>query len=204
MEKYEISRASLGRIPAYLNYLDSLDRDTVTISATAIAKALGLGEVQVRKDLALFCKSGKPKIGYPAEELQKDLRHALGCENGNAVLIGAGQLGRALLEYSGFEAYGTTVLAGFDTAVQEETHLPSGKSILPAGELETFCKAHDVRIGVITTPPASAQSVLDRLHACGVKLILCFAPVRLKAPADTVVQYVNLALSLAHLKTQSR
>ncbi len=198
-ESCGISKATLGRVPQYLEYVDSLPQDVEHISATRIAAELGLGEVQVRKDLAALCKKGRPRIGYDRTELRDSLRDFLTAQNDAAVIVGAGKLGKALLEYSGFDIYGIRMAAAFDTNVTDETELPSGKRILPIGMLEPFCRAHRVRIGVITTPAASAQTTLNRLCACGIRRIWCFAPCRLYTPADTIVQYEDLALSLAHL-----
>ena len=195
----KVSRATIGRIPLYLRYLKNADPTLENISATALAKALDLGEVQVRKDLAALCKKGRPRIGYDRTELRNSLRDFLTAQNDAAVIVGAGRLGKALLEYSGFDIYGIRMAAAFDTNVTDETELPSGKRILPIGMLEPFCRAHRVRIGVITTPAASAQTTLNRLCACGIRRIWCFAPCRLYTPADTIVQYEDLALSLAHL-----
>lgn len=117
MKESDVSRATLGRIPAYLEYVRGLSPQTHTVSATNIAKGLGLGEVQVRKDLGVLCGSGKPKVGYVTEELIKSLESFLGCSDGGTVIIGAGKLGRALLDYGGFEKFGMSVLAAFDVNV---------------------------------------------------------------------------------------
>ena len=103
MNGYSISKATLGRLPQYLQYLNDLPLcDGGTISATAIAKGLSLGEVQVRKDLAAVSGAGKPKIGYNITELIGDIERHLGShELTNAVLVGAGKLGKALLDYGG-------------------------------------------------------------------------------------------------------
>ena len=130
MNGYSIPKATLGRLPQYLEYLRSLPEIRRTISATAIAKALSLGDVQVRKDLAAVCDAGKPKIGYETDKLINDIENHLGYERlTNAVLVGAGKLGRALLDYDGFEDFGVRIIAGFDC---NETALKKGaKDILP-------------------------------------------------------------------------
>ena len=102
----DISRATLGRIPAYLRYLKNLPPCVQTISATVIARELGLGEVQVRKDLGALCGTGKPKIGYVCAELIDSLEGCLRSDDGGTVIVGAGKLGRALLDYGGFAAAG--------------------------------------------------------------------------------------------------
>ena len=124
MNGYFIPKATLGRLPQYLEYLRSLPEIRRTISATAIAKALSLGDVQVRKDLA--------------------------------AVSGAGKLCRALLDYDGFEAFGVKIIAGFGC---NEIALKKGaKEILPIRDIGTYCREHDVKLGIITVGQGSAQS----------------------------------------------
>ena len=125
MERKEISKSVLKRLPGYLAYLKGMPDDAAPyISATALANALGMGEVQVRKDLAMVSDGGRPKIGYLRESLIDDIEQFLGYDNTtDAVIIGAGKLGQALLDYSGFAAYGLNIVAAFDvkpTADQTE------------------------------------------------------------------------------------
>lgn len=202
MREADVSRATLGRIPTYLKYLKSLPQHRKNISATAISKELGLGEVQVRKDLGTLCGSGKPKIGYRTEELISSLERFLCYKNGGTVIIGAGKLGRALLDYGVFSDYGLDIMAAFDIKVTEEEKSASGKRILPVHDFPDFCKNHDVKIGIIAVPPESAQEVCNLLYENGVKAMWCFAPCQLYKPADAIIQYENMALSLAHLKMQ--
>ena len=203
MNGYSIPKATLGRLPQYLEYLRSLPEIRRTISATAIAKALSLGDVQVRKDLAAVSGAGKPKVGYETDKLIADIEGHLGYERlTNAVLVGAGKLGRALLDYDGFEDFGIRILAGFDC---NKTALQVGKNakeILPISDIEKFCAEHNVKIGIITVGQGSAQDVCDRLVACGIKAIWNFAPCALSVPGDVVLKQENLALSLAHLNSQ--
>jgi redox-sensing transcriptional repressor len=205
MEKKEISKAVLKRLPSYLAYLKAIpDGGSPYISATALANALGMGEVQVRKDLAMVSDGGRPKIGYLRESLIDDIEQFLGYDNTtDAVLIGAGKLGQALLGYSGFEAYGLNILAGFDAApVADKTE--DGKPILSMDKLESFCKSHMIKMGIITVPGAHAQEVCDQLIKSGIKAIWCFAPVHLEVPSNILVQYENMATSLAVLSMHLR
>ena len=201
MNGYSIPKATLGRLPQYLEYLRSLPEIRRTISATAIAKALSLGDVQVRKDLASVCGAGKPKIGYETNQLITDLESYLGYERlTNAVLVGAGKLGRALLDYDGFEDFGVRIVAGFDC---NETVLTKGtKDILPIRDIEVYCRKHDVKLGIITVGQGSAQDVCDKLVESGIKAIWNFAPVTLKVPNGVLLKQENLALSLAYLNNQ--
>ncbi len=200
MERKEISKSVLKRLPGYLAYLKSLPDGTATyISATALANALGMGEVQVRKDLAMVCDGGRPKIGYLRERLIEDISQFLGYDNTtDAILIGAGKLGQALLGYSGFQAYGLNILAAFDAAPTAK-HTDDGKPIYSMDRLESFCRSNNVLMGIITVPGNYAQDVCDKLIACGIKAIWNFAPVHLDVPGNILVQNENMATSLAVL-----
>lgn len=209
MEHKEISKSVLKRLPGYLTYLKNLpEGNSPNISATALANALGMGEVQVRKDLAMVSDGGKPKIGYQRERLIEDISQFLGYDNTtDAILVGAGKLGQALLGYSGFEAYGLNILAAFDAAPAAE-RTEDGKPIYPMSRLESFCKANKVLMGIITVPVQYAQEVCDRLIGCGIKAIWNFAPTHLDVPAHILVQNQNMATSLAvlsvHLRAQMK
>lgn len=206
MEVKPIPTKTLRRLPIYLNYLKTFRQsDPVNISATAIAEAVGLGDVQVRKDLAMVCDGGRPKTGYVREHLIRDIASCLGYDNaGTAVIAGAGSLGRALLSYSGFGSYGLNIVAAFDTDVNiigTEIH---GKEVLSASKMTELCARMNIRIGIITVPAEQAQSVCDMLTAGGVSAVWNFAPVYLNANKEVLIKNENLAGSLAllsqHLK----
>lgn len=207
MQHKELSKAVLKRLPGYLSYLKSLPEDSYPyISATSIANALNMGEVQVRKDLAVVSKAGKPKVGYPRADLMENISRYLCYDNTtDAILVGAGKLGQALLGYSGFEAYGLNILAAFDVAPQSTG---SEKPILSMDEMESFCQKNNVHMGIITVPAEHAQQVCDRMIQCGIKAIWNFAPTHLDVPASTLVQNENMATSLAvlsmHLQAQMK
>lgn len=205
MEEKKVSKAVLKRLPGYLAYLKSLPEDAPThISATALANALGMGEVQVRKDLAMVSDGGRPKIGYQKDALIDDIEQFLGYDNTtDAVLIGAGKLGLALMAYSGFEEYGLNIHAAFDVEPKMDK-TDDGQPIYPISRLEHFCKVHKVLMGIITVPAASAQEAANRLIACGVKAIWNFAPTHLDVPPHILVQNENMATSLAVLSVHLR
>ena len=198
-----VTKATLGRVPHYLKFLKELPDDGFEyISATHIARELELGEVQVRKDLNAISGAGKPKLGYVTEELIHKLEDCLGCNRmTSAVLVGAGKLGKALLDYSGFEKFGVKIIAAFDS---NETALSLGGKveILPIGQFERFCKEHNVKLGIITVGEGSAQTVCEQMVSSGIEAIWNFAPCKLKVPKGILVQNENLALSLAHLNNQ--
>ena len=203
MDKCSVSKATLGRLPNYLEYLRNLPPDKVPyISATAIAKHLGLGEVQVRKDLAAVSGAGKPKLGYVTAELVEKLEECLGCNQlTSAVLVGAGKLGRALLQYDEFEKYGVKISAAFDSN-ERAISLGSKTEILPMNQFEYFCKNQNIKLGIITVGEGSAQAVCDQMVKSGITAIWNFAPCKLKVPIGVLLQNENLALSLAHLNNQ--
>ena len=206
MEQKKISKAVLKRLPSYLAYLKSLPEGTAThISATALANALGMGEVQVRKDLAMVSDGGRPKVGYLREALIDDIEQFLGYDNTtDAVIIGAGKLGQALMGYKGFQEYGLNILAAFDRSPKMEK-TEEGKPVYNIDKLEKFCRDNKVLMAIITVPGEAAQEVCDRLIGCGIKAIWSFAPAHLEVPSNILVQYENMATSLAvlsmHLQT---
>ena len=204
MERSNVTKATLGRLPQYLQFLNGLPPVQYDhISATTIAKMLSLGEVQVRKDLAAVSRLGKPKVGYRTSELISDLEDALGCKKLTpAILVGAGKLGRALLDYNGFEEYGVQITAAFDCNEQVLRMNKTSKEILPISSLKKYCTENGIRIGIITVGSGSAQDVCDQMLEAGITAIWNFAPCQLKVPDNVLVKQENLALSLAHLNSQ--
>ena len=198
--KKKVSNAVLKRLPSYLAYLKGIDDpNTLYISATTLANALGMGDVQVRKDLAMVSEGGRPKVGYLRESLIEDIEQFLGYDNTtDAVLIGAGKLGQALMDHKGFEEYGLNILAGFDIDPKVD-QTEDGHPIYPMEKLESFCRTNKVLMGIITVPAPYAQEVCDQLIKCGIKAIWTFATVHLEVPPHILVQYENMATSLALL-----
>ena len=205
----KISKSVLKRLPGYHAYLKTLQNsESPYISATAIANALDMGEVQVRKDLAMVSDGGRPKVGYIREHLIEDIEQFLGYDNTtDAILVGAGRLGQALLGYNGFDEYGLNILAGFDKSPDVEV-TDNGKPIYPMDRLEDFCRTNKVLMAIITTPDRAAQEVCDQLISCGIQAIWSFASVHLEVPDGVKVHNENMATSLAilsvHLQAQMR
>ena len=199
-----ISKHTLQRLPMYLSYIQGLLEDAPkNISATTIAEALQLNDVQVRKDLASVSSSGKPKVGYNVKDLIAELEAFLGYNDiDNAVIVGAGSLGKALLNYSGFKAYGLNIIAAFDLC-EEPTEF-QGKTVFPIAQLGSFCRKVNVHIGIITVPASSAQEICDLLVESGIRAIWNFAPVHLVVPDGILVQNENMASSLALLSNHLR
>lgn len=213
-----ISVQTLKRLPRYLEYLKAAkSRGETNASARSVAEALGLGEVQVRKDLAQVSDGGKPKVGYVITELIADINEFLGYNNTrDAVIVGAGKLGQALMSYDGFKTYGLNIIAAFDIdparalgAEQTKGDVRiAGKSVLPMEKLPSFIRRMKIQIGIITVPAPAAQEVCDLLVSCGVMAIWNFAPVHISAPEGILVKSENMASSLAllskHLEAHER
>lgn len=204
MVNRSISKQTLLRLPLYLNYIKQLgDNRPEHISATMIAEALRLNHVVVRKDLAAVSSAGKPKIGYVTADLVEQLEDFLGYNDmDDAIIVGAGKLGRALLAYNGFQACGMNIVAAFDIdeTLYEEDY--SGKRVLPMDKLMDLCERMKVRIGIIAVPAENAQAICNLLVESGILAIWNFAPVHLDVPDDILVHNENLAASLALLSKQ--
>ena len=202
MEPEKFSRTLLKRLPLYLNYLKSIPESCTNVSATTIARGLGLGDVQVRKDLAKVSDVGRRRTGRSREQLIHDIEEYLDFATATGtIIVGAGKLGQALLDYSRFEKSGMSVLAAFDIEPLAKQSA-AGKPIYPMNRLESFCKCYDIRIAIIAVPGGSAQKVCDTLVSCGIRAIWNFAPVHLKVPDNVIVRSENLAVSLTALRMQ--
>ncbi|MBE6866931.1 MAG: redox-sensing transcriptional repressor Rex [Ruminococcaceae bacterium] len=200
----QISKRTLSRLPVYLSLLQEKEREGVEyISATTIANLLDLNHVQVRKDLSCASSAGRPKVGYETKVLISDLQNFLDYNNTkNAVIIGAGDLGKALLGYGGFTSYGLNIVAAFDTNPEICGTLIKNKPIYNAEKIEELVKEQNIDIGIITTPAQFAQATCDRLVKGGVKAIWNFAPTSLTVPKHIIVQNENMATSLAVLSNK--
>lgn len=202
-----ISRQALSRMPYYLQHLKRLSQEGVSlVSAPCVADAMGLNEVQVRKDFAAVSTThGKPRSGFVVKELIADMEAFLGYQNvADAVLVGAGSLGRALLSYKGFDHYGLNITAAFDCDQSLWGSEINKKKIMPADRISEICRRLNVHIGIITVPAEAAQTVCDQLVAGGILAIWNFSQARLFAPENILIKNENMAASLAllsnHLK----
>ena len=196
-----VSKQTLRRLPLYLNFLkNERKKNIVNISSVTIAEAMRLNDVQVRKDLASVSSGGRPKIGYFIDSLIFDIENFLGYDTTDyAILVGAGNLGSALMAYKGFDDFGLEIVAAFDSAVSEEGREVNGKPVYSISRLCEICREKGIKIGIITVPGEAAQEVCDELIQAGIKAIWNFAPVHLFAPENILVQNENMAYSLAAL-----
>ena len=197
-----ISLQALQRMPAYLYYLRSLQEEGLdSISASKTADHFGLTEIQVRKDFAAVSTTpGKPKYGFSIEALINSIETYLGFRNTKeALLVGVGSLGEALLHYEGFTLFGLNIVAAFDNDPALIGTTLHQKPVLSASKISDTARRMNVHIGIITVPRQQAQLVCDQLVAGGVKAIWNFAPIHLSVPDDVLVQNENMAVSLAIL-----
>ena len=202
-KKNLLSTQALKRLPVYMSYLKSLDiRDGAYISSSTVANALDMNDVQVRKDLAAVCRSaGIPKKGFVVRDLIGGISDFLGYSDGNdAILIGAGNLGMALMRYRGFNNYGINIVAAFDSRPE----VIDNEKIFDVSLVGEMCEKMNVKIGIITVPDVEAQKVCDLLVESGILAIWNFAPTHIKAPEEILVQNENMASSLALLSNHLR
>ncbi|MFA5450222.1 MAG: redox-sensing transcriptional repressor Rex [Clostridia bacterium] len=200
-----VSKATLLRLPEYLRYLAECQKDgEISASSTAIAEKFGYSAIQVRKDIAAVSRlEGKPGTGFSVAELIGDLKHFLGYDRvSDAVIVGAGGLGRTLMSYEGFQNYGLNIIAAFDTDDKIIGNNVDGKPIYDIKELDAFIKEKGIRIGVITVPKQFAQEVCNKLVAAGIRGIWNFAPAPLTVPTGLALKNEDMAASLALLSKQ--
>lgn len=195
---------TIRRLSLYLRQLENLlKQERITVSSKQLGQSLGLTDAQVRKDLAYFGTFGHPGVGYNIQELLTRIRQILGTDKTwNVILVGAGNLGRALLSYSGFAAKGLILVAAFDSDPVKINTVISGHTILPCEQLQDVIRTHDVRLAILTVPPDAAQTVADQLVQAGIKGILNFSPASLNVPSTVALQSVDLALQLEQLTFQ--
>ena len=192
---------TVKRFPSYLRILKQNKAAGMTyISATTLAEELGLKPIQVRKDISCTGIEGKPKVGFEIVELIDSITHVLGWDNSSdALIVGAGNMGKALAQYQGFENYGLKIVAIFDKNPEKIGQKCGNLTILPIDSINQYIKMHRIAIAVITVPASSAQSVADLLVKCGIRAIWNFAPKDLKLPEEVVMQRTDLATSFAVL-----
>lgn len=210
MAEYEnvtISLATFQRMPRYLRFLkERQEEGQEYISSVGIADALFLNAALVKKDLSqAIISEGKPKVGYAIPDLISDIEEFLGYNNTkDAILVGAGKLGQALMEYKGFEKYGLNIILGFDIREDIVGKEIGGKKILPIQKLDALVKKLDIKMGILTIPQESAQLTADTLVKAGIKAIWNFTPAHITVPDNVALKNENMAASLAVLSNQLR
>ena len=203
MEKVEIPKKAVYRFSLYLRCLEKLEGNQVqTVSSVALAKAAGVKPTQLRKDLAYAGQFGTRGLGYDVSKLRSSIKMVLGkARLQPVVLVGAGNLGSALLRYSGFKKEGFEIIAAFDQFPDRaaerspELELP----VCDVTQLGDYVKDHEVKMAILAVPGEAAQLVANTLVASGVQAILNFSPSVLQVPSEVVVNHVDLAVELESL-----
>lgn len=201
MKFEDIPTPAVHRLSFYLRQLESFKRsERTTISSKQLGESLGYTDAQVRKDLAYFGQFGHPGIGYKVDELIAQLRKILGTDKvWNVILVGAGNLGRALMAYKGFLRKGFSLAAVFDADPRKVEQSFGELSIQPMEKLAEIVNRENARLAIMAVPGDAAQAVTDRLVEAGVRGILNFAPISVTVPATVSVQGVDLAVQLEQL-----
>jgi redox-sensing transcriptional repressor len=197
----EIPKKAIYRLSVYLRCLSRLKINHIqTVSSEALAKAAGVKPTQLRKDLTYFGQFGTRGLGYDVEQLSKTIADTLGTTSLQPViLVGVGNLGRALLFYRGFDQEGFEIVAAFDAESALKDKRNSPKPVLPMEALPAFIREHNVKMAILTVPAIAAQEVANLLVQNGIAGILNFAPIVLSVPDEVMVNSVNLAMELENL-----
>lgn len=196
-----IPRKSIYRLSIYHRCLLRLSENGVeTVSSEALARAAGVKPTQLRKDLAYFGQFGTRGLGYNVEHLAGVIHGVLGRNRLQPViLVGAGNLGSALLRYQGFNKEGFEILAAFDLEADRPRHPRPPVPVLSPRELSTFIRENGVKMAILTVPGHAAQQLANELVAAGIQAILNFSPTVLNVPENVVVSNVDLAVELENL-----
>ncbi|GIX45235.1 MAG: redox-sensing transcriptional repressor Rex [Candidatus Sumerlaea sp.] len=196
-----IPPAVIKRLSLYARVLLDLEMSNVlTISSKDLAQRLGITSAQVRKDLAYFGQFGIPGVGYDVSDLRANLKRILGTDREvQAILIGVGNLGAALMAYGGFLRHGVRIVKAFDADTSKVGMQRGGVLIYHIDELERQLEHQPIDIAILTVPSEAAQPVTDRLVKAGIIGILNFVPTRLTVPPDVHVHYVDLAIEIESL-----
>jgi len=197
----KISESTVRRLSLYLGFLEQFAaQGESTISSAELARRGGTTSAQVRKDLSFFGSFGKRGLGYSVPELTARIRDILGLRRAyRVVLVGAGRIGGALIQYPGFRERGFHVTAIYDKDPKKIGTGWNGLVVRDIRHLESDLNREPSDIAIVVTPATAAQEVVDRLVRAGVKAILNFAPLQLTVPSDVVVKSVNMALELETL-----
>ncbi len=202
--KSKIPRPTVKRLSLYLRQLESMStHEQQTTSSKQLGEALGLTDAQVRKDLAFFGQFGHPGIGYKVAELIAQLRKILGTDrNWNTAIVGAGNIGRALMAYGRFKNKGFEIVAVFDNNPEVVGTVIETHKVRPMKDLASLIKERHIKLGIVAVPGEAAQQVTDQLIEAGVVGILNFAPIRLDIHDAVSVNSVDFSVSLEQLAFQ--
>ena len=199
-----VPNPAVRRLSLYLRQLEAFKRkERRTVSSKQLGESLGLTDAQVRKDFAYFGQFGHPGIGYRVDDLIGQVKRILGTDKTwNVLLVGAGNLGRALLAYRGFDQKGFRLVAVFDADPNKVGKKHGGFVIQPLADMAATVQKQHIKLAMIAVPADNAQDVADQLVGAGVRGLLNFAPVSLTVPPDVALNAVDLAVQLEQLSFQ--
>jgi redox-sensing transcriptional repressor len=199
-----IPNPAVRRLSLYLRQLEGFHRSgRRTISSKQLGESLGLTDAQVRKDLAYFGQFGQPGVGYKVEQLVGQVRRIMGTDRTwNVALVGAGNLGRALLAYKGFASKGFQIAAVFDADPAKAGRRQGTLLVQPMEELAATVAQHQIRLAIMAVPGDAAQELADQLVQVGVRGLLNFAPTSITVPPEIALNSVDLAVQLEQLSFQ--
>lgn len=199
--KFILPLPTIRRYPIYLRTINAMIAGgELHISSAVLADKLGLDPVLTRKDLAMAGVPGRPRRGYPAKELADAICRALGWDNAaDAILVGAGSLGKALLGYSGFEEQNLSIAVAFDSCPSMIGKKYHGVKVRTMEDLPRLVNRLHIKLAILTVPNSAAQECSDALVAAGITGILNFTSIQLSVPKGVIVQNVDIAQSLAVL-----
>ena len=197
----EIPRKAIYRLSVYSRCLNRLENNGIhTVSSEVLAKAAGVKSTQLRKDLTYFGQFGTRGLGYEVKQLIEMISDLLGTKSLQpVVIIGIGNLGRALLTYRGFEREGFEIVGAFDVTPSQYLSNDSPINVQAMDLLPKFITDHFIKMAILSVPPTAAQEVANQLIDFGVVAILNFAPIVLSVPDEITVNNVNLAMELENL-----
>jgi len=197
----DIPRKSIYRLSIYQRCLERLRENGLeTVSSNALAKAAGVKSTQLRKDLAHFGQFGTRGLGYNVEALIEVITGVLGTNSLlPVILVGVGNLGAALLRYSGFVKEGFEISAAFEADPSRAKLVKANVPVMAASLMAQYVNENNVKIAILAVPPETAQEVANNLVQVGVQAFLNFSPTVLKTPDNVIVNSVDLALELEHL-----
>jgi redox-sensing transcriptional repressor len=199
--KLVIPRKAVYRLSLYYRVLERLNQNSIeTVSSDALAKAAGVKPTQLRKDLTYFGQFGTRGLGYKVESLLAKLTGVLRTTRFQPViLVGAGNLGSALLRYDGFAKEGFEIIAAFDSRPEGAKADNCKVPIQPVEQMKDFVREHSIKLAILAVPGVAAQEVTNQLVEAGIQAILNFSPLILQVPTQVVVNNVNLAIELENL-----
>jgi redox-sensing transcriptional repressor len=194
----DIPEATVARLPVYLRALSALaDQDITTCSSEELAAAAGVNSAKLRKDLSYLGSYGTRGVGYDVDYLRYQIAREIGVtQDWPVVIVGIGNLGHALANFSGFRSRGFRVVALLDADPDRHREVVAGIDVRPFDDLEEIVAEHGVAIGVIATPANAAQDVADAMVAAGISSILNFAPTVIAVPDGVDVRKVDLSIEL--------